>query len=84
MKSCYNMSFLSFLNNPKDLDLSFKMDLDFRDCFRRKKTLFNNQRHTVVLRVNSIEKGGKMENGRVVSPESILIHLNTDSKNKQL
>ena len=24
---------LSFLNNPKDLDPSYKMDLDFWDCF---------------------------------------------------
>ena len=24
---------LPFLNNPKDLDLSYKMDLDFWDCF---------------------------------------------------
>ena len=27
---------LSFLNNPKDLDPSYKMDLDFWDCFGRK------------------------------------------------
>ena len=30
--------FLPFLNNPKDLDPSYKMDLDFWDCFGRKKT----------------------------------------------
>ena len=29
MKFCYNTSF-TFLNNPKDLDPSYKMDLDFR------------------------------------------------------
>ena len=28
---------LPFLNNPKDLDPSYKMDLDFWDCFGRKK-----------------------------------------------
>ena len=28
---------LPFLNNPKDLDLSYKIDLDFLDCFGRKK-----------------------------------------------
>ena len=28
---------LPFLNNPKDLDPSNKMDLDFWDCFGRKK-----------------------------------------------
>ena len=35
MKFCYNMS-LTLLNNPKDLDPSYKMDLDFLDCLRRK------------------------------------------------
>ena len=28
---------LPFLKNPKDVDLSYKMDLDFWDCFGRKK-----------------------------------------------
>ena len=28
---------LSFQNNLKDLDPSYKMDLDFWDCFGRKK-----------------------------------------------
>ena len=28
---------LPFLNNPKDLDLSYKTDLDFWDCCGRKK-----------------------------------------------
>ena len=28
---------LPFLNNPKDLDPSYKMDLDFLDCFGREK-----------------------------------------------
>ena len=27
---------LPFLNNPKDLDLSYKMDINFWDCFGRK------------------------------------------------
>ena len=39
---------LPFLNNPKDLDPSYKMDLDFWDCFGRKKTLSYNQRNTVI------------------------------------
>ena len=30
---------LPFLNNPKDLAPSYKMDLDFLDCFGRKKTV---------------------------------------------
>ena len=28
---------LPFLNNPNDLDLSYKMDLDFWDCFGKIK-----------------------------------------------
>ena len=27
---------LTLLNNPKDLDPAYKMDLDFLDCLRRK------------------------------------------------
>ena len=27
---------LPFINNPKDLDLTYKTDLDFWDCFGRK------------------------------------------------
>ena len=30
---------LPFLNNLKDLDLSYKTDLDFGDCFGMKKIL---------------------------------------------
>ena len=37
MKFCYNTNFtLPFLNNPKDLDPSYKTDLDLWDCFERK------------------------------------------------
>ena len=36
IKFCSNTS-LSFLNNPKDLDPSYKMDLDFWDCFGEEK-----------------------------------------------
>ena len=35
MKLCYDTN-LSFLNNPKDLGLAYKMDLDFSHCFGRK------------------------------------------------
>ena len=38
---------LPFLNNPKNLDPSFKMDLEFWDCFRRKKTLSYNLKNTI-------------------------------------
>ena len=34
---------LPFLNNLKDLDLSYKTDLDLWDCLGRKKTLSCNQ-----------------------------------------
>ena len=37
MEFCYNT--IPFLNNPNDLDLSYKTDLDFWDCFGRKKPL---------------------------------------------
>ena len=42
MEFCYNtlpftFTLLPFLNDPKDLDLSYKMDLDFWDCFGNKK-----------------------------------------------
>ena len=38
-----------FLNSPKDLDPSYKMDLDFWDCFGRKQTLSYNQRNMVLF-----------------------------------
>ena len=38
MKFCYNSQVLPFLNYPKDLDPSNKMDLDFWNYFGRKKT----------------------------------------------
>ena len=37
---------LSFLNNPKNLDPSYKMDLDFWDCLGRKKLSYS-RRNTV-------------------------------------
>ena len=40
---------LPFLNNPKDLDLSYKTDLDLWDCFGWKKTPSFNRRNTVGL-----------------------------------
>ena len=33
-----------FLNNPKDLDPSYKTDLDFLDCLGRKKTLITEEK----------------------------------------
>ena len=41
---------LPFLNNPKDLDPSYKMDLDLSDCFERKKKIPSyNRRNKVCL-----------------------------------
>ena len=42
---------LPFLNNPKDLDLSYKTDLDFWDCFGRKKAPSYKRRNTVITKV---------------------------------
>ena len=33
----FKMEFFSFQNNPKNLDLSYMMDLDFWDCLGRVK-----------------------------------------------
>ena len=33
----YKTELFSFQNNPKDLDSSYKMDLDLKDCFGRVK-----------------------------------------------
>ena len=38
MKFC-KMRVLPFLNNPNDQDPSYKMDLDFWDCYGRKQNL---------------------------------------------
>lgn len=46
MKFCI-IQVLPFLNNPKDLDLFYKMDIDIWDCFRMKKTPSYIQRNTV-------------------------------------
>ena len=40
---------LPFLNNPKDLDLSYKMDPDFLDFFWKGETPPYNQRNTVKI-----------------------------------
>ena len=43
---CYLV--LPFLNNPKDLDLSYKTDLDFGIVFEGKKTPSYKRRNTVL------------------------------------
>ena len=39
LRNCAIIQVLPFLNNPKDLDPSYKTDQDFWDCFGRKKLL---------------------------------------------
>ena len=41
------MTFLPFLDNPKDLDPSYKMKLDLWNCFGRKKTLSYNRKNMI-------------------------------------
>ena len=43
---------LPFLMNPKDLDLSYKTDLVFCDCFGRKKTPSYKQRNKVAVKIS--------------------------------
>ena len=59
MKFCI----LPFLNNPKDQDPSYKMDLDFGDCFGKEKTLSFNRRNTVVAIVQGNEMPSFKVNG---------------------
>ena len=49
---------LRFLNNPKDLDLSYKTDLDFWGCFGGKKNS--------VLKPKKYVKDANVENGWVI------------------
>ena len=44
----------SFLKNPKDLDPSFKMDLDFWDCFGSRSLGLLWKRNFLDLRTNKV------------------------------
>ena len=46
---------LPFLNSPKDLDLSYKTDLDLWDCFGRTKTLSYNLRTMATVLISSLK-----------------------------
>ena len=37
----YKMGFFSFPNNPKNLDLSYKADIDLSDCLGRVKLVLS-------------------------------------------
>ena len=47
---------LTFLNNPKNLDPSYKMDLDFWDCFVRLKLCLINEEMQYYLSCSGIVK----------------------------
>ena len=56
--SGYKMEFFSFPNNPKNLDPSYKMDLDLWDCLGRVKlVLLQNLIGLVYLLVVILERG---------------------------
>ena len=53
---------LPFLNNPKDLELSYRTDLDFWDCFRRKKNSVLKDRNTVDFIISQTARCSKVNN----------------------
>ena len=55
MKVCYNTN-LPFLNHPKDLDLSYKTDLDLWGCFGRKIIPSYNRKNTVPAVKNRVAR----------------------------
>ena len=68
---------LPFLNNPKDLDPSYKMDLDLWDCFGRKKL------HLITEEIRYVTQERKQALPKVVDHlkmaekyGTILIHVN--------
>ena len=63
---CYRISseisffvFFSFQNNPKDLDPSFKMDLDLWDCLGRVKLVLQQNFIGLILLIVVILERGK-------------------------
>ena len=61
---------LPFLNNPKDLDPSYKTDLDLWDCFGRKKSILYNWRNMVLSkeRICPYWEGRQKWKWKIVSP----------------
>ena len=59
---------LPFLNNPKDLDPSYKTDLDFWDCFGSNKNPSYNRRNTVCQNISysTITAGTNIENHMII------------------
>ena len=51
--------FFPFQNNPKNLDLSYKTDLDFWDCLGRVKLILKFQRTDLVICSHSRERKTK-------------------------
>ena len=55
MGPCNNKFFLPFLNSRKDLEPSYKMDLDLWDCFGWKKTLSYIRRIVLVIKIEKFQ-----------------------------
>ena len=66
---------LPFLNDPKDLDPSYKTDLDLCDCFGRKKTPSYNRRNTVVINRLQLDQTVflKTQNGSMLKNETFFL-----------
>ena len=64
MKFCYNI-ILPFLNNAKDLDPSYKTDLELLDCFGRKKLCLITEEiqygFSLLLQSNNLDPSHKMD-----------------------
>ena len=58
MKLSYNTN-LTLPKQSKDLDPSYKTDLDIWDCFGRKKTLSYNRRNRVIPMYNAFTEHHK-------------------------
>ena len=58
MKFRYNMSF-TLPYNPRDVDPSYKVGLDFWDCFWKENTQPHNRRNTVIV-LKIVSWGGKL------------------------
>ena len=57
---CYKTDFSSFQNNPKNLDPSYKMDLDLWDCLERVKLMYliiSKIHRTVSITCGHLERG---------------------------
>ena len=63
MKFCCNTSF-TLPKLSKDLDLSYKKDLDFWDCFGKKKLFYNRKNMVKHFSMTDIMEGTKTYKGK--------------------